>query len=1245
MSVLNLREFPLRVGRISARSGQFPIRVAGPVPGGMLPDTARIRQVYTPEIFETPEGSLLQALAARRITGAQLYRLGGILCDLLLPERVRRLFLDSLEWVHQQNKTLRLRLIIEDPRLAVLPWEYLYLKPSGETHDDPLFFLALRQDLSIVRHEATRQAEPVAPAQSSYRLVAAFASPQDQRSLNLDSERLALEAMLNQAQASPEIGKITPAWETGATRSRLRRALEQPAELFHFAGHGKYDGRRGTLLLERPPDQNSDFYPADRLANLLRAARTRLAVLNACETAQSSGENPWSGVANALMRAGVAAVVASQYTLNDANALDLSVEIYRSVLSGESVDRAVYRARQALFQNAGLENRDWGALVLYLRTADGVLFPTPEGAPGAGRAAPRSIPHDAPTRPAEKLVGYLPEELQAERQRLLQGGKLYLHGPYGVGKTSLAAELFHQALETQAFPDGSLWRSADRLEPEAALEWVAARLQVDSVRMESGPAAKADALRQALSERRLIIGLDEVSNAEVARLLLRAAGGSTVLLNGAQNIELGGLGQEKALQPLSREAARQLFIEIALRSQPPPNAQQVQVIDEIVDDLEYLPLSVRLAARYYQPGMDLAAFRQRLRLRPEAPFTQDPGLNSVLSELHSQVQTDPAARLVLVRLASYPTFEASEAWLSEEMDLYDFLDATDRLFRMGVIEARPNGRWGLHRILGIGLGRFEEAAVRAEQTRTEQRLREYAERQRDNLEIFSLELENLLALIDRMQASRRWDDLIGLLKPCFHFLRIRGLWHENLARLDAVLQNPQLLQVPHNLGWTYLHRGIMRTLRNHLDEAEADLEAALRIFEGLQDRPYQGKTLYRLGSLAILRGQLQQAEADLRQALELMGEQGYVYDRAGAHERLASLLAVHGKLKEAHDHYQEAIRLGDAEIQARTYMALGELYRAAERFELAEDYFQRALRLADHLGHTLQKAGLLQQIGYLHFYQERLDEAEQSFQAAGELYSQLHYPAGMAQAQHSRGNIALRRGRLDEAEAAYQEALRINQVNQLARNSAFNRYQLAVIAHRKGDRNQAIQLYTQVNEQAQEMEDLALQAAALAQMGILAYEGRDFSSARLLFEQAAQRAQQMQDRRTEGISLYYQGLLQAQAGDLEQASKTLAQAHADFTALKSVDFQKVEDYLRSLPPETQPQAAGIQAPILDGILPPGLPLDTYLARVLKEMALRTGPGKTLDLLIGGGVIKTIDAGALNVLDGGDFTGIKLDNIG
>lgn len=382
------QDFNLRFGGYDEAGGTFKVWVEGetPVGGTMRPDDAPNR-TYNPNAFwsnpATGTGGLFGRLDRRNLAREDMFMLGSLLADLALPEgRVRDLFRQSVDTL-KTGEGLRLRLHIDPVALAQLPWELLALpQASGEPQASD--FLALRREVSIARTDTVERRARSAPDRALIRIVGALSSPGDQDDLGVDKDRVALEQAVEALNRAAGDQSIEVTWASRPlTREALEQALAGGADIFHFAGHAQFErlSMQGQIILERKEeggDTASDYYSGEQLAMLLGNAGVRLAVLGACETGRRASENVWSGVAPALTREKVPAVVANQFKILDTNAILLATRIFPRVLAGYTIDEALYEARQAIYQQKGLEQRDWAVPVLYLHDASGVLFPKPE---------------------------------------------------------------------------------------------------------------------------------------------------------------------------------------------------------------------------------------------------------------------------------------------------------------------------------------------------------------------------------------------------------------------------------------------------------------------------------------------------------------------------------------------------------------------------------------------------------------------------------------------------------------------------------------------------------------------------------------------------------------------------------------------------------------------------------------------------------------------------------------------------
>lgn len=350
-----------RVGKYSVRVLQSPV-------GEMTP-----AQAIAVEFDEKELQRLLDRLEKRELDRAGMIGLGRTLAALLLPVApegggpsvIDFLRGSLLKAAADTGVRLRLRLPNE---LSVIPWEYAFVEREGGEGMDG--FLGLDPRVAIVRHEAL--AAPMDPPMvtGNLKIVAAMAAAEGLPELNLDQEMEVLTDALDDVRGV----SIVPCEH--ATLTKLQPLLPG-AGIFHFAGHGDFTRQMG----ERPGTYTGTGFfafedapvAAEQIGINLQGNGVRLAYLAGCNTGRRDGVNVWSGIAPALVKAGVPAVVGNQYAIQDTSAIAFCRGFYEALSGGLPLERAMTAGRIAVF-NEDPEGRDWGVPVLYMRAADGQLF-------------------------------------------------------------------------------------------------------------------------------------------------------------------------------------------------------------------------------------------------------------------------------------------------------------------------------------------------------------------------------------------------------------------------------------------------------------------------------------------------------------------------------------------------------------------------------------------------------------------------------------------------------------------------------------------------------------------------------------------------------------------------------------------------------------------------------------------------------------------------------------------------------
>jgi peptidoglycan hydrolase-like protein with peptidoglycan-binding domain len=333
-------------------------------------------------------------------------KLGGLLADALFAGELGQAYEAALEEADRRIHGVRLTLSLADaPRLLSVPWEFLYRRPV---------FLASQRHTPVVRQLETGKRVPPPAIDTVVRVLAVIASPVDLPALQVDEER----ARVEQAVAAVALmGRVQLDWLDPATPRGLQQALRDGNyHVLHYVGHSDFTAEGdGLLYFEDAENHTSDVVDGTLLANLLSDQRMlRLVVLNSCEGARTTLDDPYAGVATTLVKLGVPAVVAMQFEISDDAAVLFAEELYANLIARQfPIDAAMAEARKAVFAEVG--NGEWATPVLFVQDPDVALFdfrrqaeelpaPPPPRAEGA-RTLPPERATPLPSAGAPATVG------------------------------------------------------------------------------------------------------------------------------------------------------------------------------------------------------------------------------------------------------------------------------------------------------------------------------------------------------------------------------------------------------------------------------------------------------------------------------------------------------------------------------------------------------------------------------------------------------------------------------------------------------------------------------------------------------------------------------------------------------------------------------------------------------------------------------------------------------------------------
>jgi len=336
---------------------------------------------------------------------AATQQLGQVLYHALFTTEIAKSYGQVQGKVGAQN--LRLRLQIEPPELAALPWETMR---SSEG------WLALDSSVPLVRlltEKAVRSEWQSLEVNKPLRILFVGASPSDiTGKLEVEAQYNDLQRALAESSQKKDIA-LTPLFHP--SRETLRLELLKNYHIIYFAGHGdpakqEYDdleekfteipaviyiNEKDEKVAEKAVAGAKYGLTAKELAEMMKGPRNqvRLVFLAACNTSQSSGDlakssgdlkSPDDSPQSSAMLSGFAqdltaqahlpAIIAMQYAISNQQAVPLTAHFFAAIAQFNPVDVALAQARNAIVRQGQPLGRDVFAPVMYLQAENAALF-------------------------------------------------------------------------------------------------------------------------------------------------------------------------------------------------------------------------------------------------------------------------------------------------------------------------------------------------------------------------------------------------------------------------------------------------------------------------------------------------------------------------------------------------------------------------------------------------------------------------------------------------------------------------------------------------------------------------------------------------------------------------------------------------------------------------------------------------------------------------------------------------------
>lgn len=392
--------------------------------------------------------------------GEQLFR------DLFQADEDAR---DLWATVRDHLPDLRIEILAPVAAASAIPWELLRDPRAGR-------YLALSAD-TFVRLQSKGGMKPAQPNLTNdekLRVLLAICRPDGGNDVAFRSVAARLLKSVSAAGRDRIALTLLRPPTFPALTAELARAKKAgaPYHLVHFDGHGGYGDGGGVLLFEDDGDENNRRYiDGAQIGRALRDNGVGALVLNACRSAYAEGDKKtpttandhgdmvaaYGSLAQQVVDAGVAGVVAMRYNLWVVTAAQFVEQLYAALAAGETLGAAVSAARKHLADAPArrifddpVDLQDWQVPTVFEAAPLPLLPPRPAQAAllfdalfdnGAGGDLATWLGTDGrlPRPPETGFIGrdetLLALDRAFDRQRVA-----LLHAFAGSGKTATAAE-------------------------------------------------------------------------------------------------------------------------------------------------------------------------------------------------------------------------------------------------------------------------------------------------------------------------------------------------------------------------------------------------------------------------------------------------------------------------------------------------------------------------------------------------------------------------------------------------------------------------------------------------------------------------------------------------------------------------------------------------------------------------------------------------------------------------------------
>ncbi len=646
------------------------------------------------------------------------------------------------------------------------------------------------------------------------------------------------------------------------------------------------------------------------------------------------------------------------------------------------------------------------------------------------------------------------EPLNRLRQRFCAGEGVVLasvNGLPGVGKTTIAVELAHDAAVQDHFRDGVLWAGLGPAPDVFAImnHW-GTLLGIPALQAAKLKSIEdwSRTLRASIGQRHILMVIDDAWRIEAA-LAFKFGGPHCAYLVTTRFPQIAqhfasAAGEVLVLHELNGADGLALLTRLApeVVSSEPANA------NALVQAVGGLPLALTLMGRYLRTQMHsgqprrirtalerLQSADERLRLTESlALLERPPGLTSdtplslqtVIAV--SDRQLDEPEQQALRALSLFPAKPNS---FSEEAALAVStapVEVLDTLSDAGLLESNGPGRYTLHQTIA------DYAQAHRHDLTSYERMANYfaiyVEQHEKDFDELEQELPNILAALDVAHSHEQHESLVRCFNALFPFLFTRGLYAQQAGfHVEWVVNAARHLADEALLAEALLHQGKATYKQGNYAQAEACLQEARVVAQKVADAKLLSEILMALGVLARFRISLDLAESYLEESLAFAQQANIPKLLSMVLANLGNVYSDRGRYMDAEAYNQRGLEIaratGDREETVQFLINVSTIAILQGHYARGESIGQEALVLAREIGFLDAISVILTNLGGAALELKDYAKAEAYISEALEVARRIEDTKVISANLGSLGNLAVLQGQYEQAASYLQEALQI----------------------------------------------------------------------------------------------------------------------------------------------------------------------------------------------------------------------------